>query len=158
MHIEGWDARSVGVYKGRELPNESPPPPNNPKKKDQEKEIRKRTIRRERERERETEQCVSLHKNIVLGRACNEPSIYLFLIVVHSLPLWIFGLELDLFYPLSKQFFICLDLVRRYRLHHSKWTWAPKFCVLTYIYISKFNPFNSLLTYNTYTMKSKFYI
>ena len=58
MHIEGWDARSVGVYKGRELPNESPPPPPNPKKKDQEKEIRKRTIRRERERERERQNSV----------------------------------------------------------------------------------------------------
>ena len=76
MQIKGCDTRSVEVYKGRELPNETP------QKKDQEKEIRTRTVRRERERE----QCVSLHKNIALGRAYNEPSIYLFLIAVHSFP------------------------------------------------------------------------
>ena len=50
--------------------------------KNQEKDIRTRTIRRKREREL----CVSLHKNIVLGRACKEPSIYLILIAVHSFP------------------------------------------------------------------------
>ena len=52
--------------------------------KNQEKDTRTRTVRRKRERERE--QCVSLHKNIVLGRACKEPSIYLFLTAIHSLP------------------------------------------------------------------------
>ena len=66
----------MGVYKGRELPNEAPA-------KNQEKDIRTRTIGREREKE----QCVTLHKNIVLGQVCKKPSIYLFLTFVHSLPI-----------------------------------------------------------------------
>ena len=44
MQIEGWDVRSVVVYKGKELLDETP------EKKDQEKEIRTITIRRKRER------------------------------------------------------------------------------------------------------------
>ena len=50
--------------------------------KNQGKEIRKRTVRRKKERE----QCVSLHKNIILGRACKELPIYLFLTSIHSFP------------------------------------------------------------------------
>ena len=46
MQIKGCDARRVGVYKGRELPNKPPPP----QKKDQEKEIRTTRGRRKRER------------------------------------------------------------------------------------------------------------
>ena len=126
MQIKGCDARRVGVYKGRELPNKPPP---------QKKKIKKKRLEQQEEGEREREQCVSLHKNITLGGAYNEPSIYLFLTTIHSLLVWIFGLELDLFYPLFKQIFTCLDLVRRYRLHYSKWIWAPNFRVLTTIII-----------------------
>ena len=44
MQIEGWDVRSVVVYKGKELLDETP------EKKDQEKEIRTTRGRRKRER------------------------------------------------------------------------------------------------------------
>ena len=145
MQIECWDARSVRVYKGWELPDEM-----------RGKKIKKKRLKQEQYGEREREQCVSLHKNIVLY---NELSIFLFLTAVHSLPDWIFGLEPNLFYLLSKQFFIYLDLVRRYRLHYSKWNWALNFHVLTIIItMSSFFFLDTIITVSSkWTNKGVFF-
>ena len=68
---EGWE------YIKEENFQINPPPPK--------KKIKKKRLEQQEEGEREREQCVSLHKNITLGGAYNEPSVHLFLTTIHSL-------------------------------------------------------------------------
>ena len=120
MQIKGQDARSIGVYKGRELLD------GGIREKNEGKEIRTRTIGRK--RESNVYPCV---RKFSSGGLEKNHQCYLFLTSIHSLPIQIFGLEPDLFSPLSQQIFIYLGLIGWYKSHYFKWVWAPKFRALT---------------------------